>query len=262
MRAVASFPPLPGPSIVRSLVSTGTARICFFLLFLCGILSASLLFSPIASGQQTTLKRYDVYAGFADLNSPALGLNQTGLHTQFGVNERKWYALGFDYSVSSGSTVLKPDLLPLTLQQQLAPIIEAYILAGVVPPTYQLTLPAHIMTQSFAAGPQFAYRHFRRVTLFVRPSVGAFRLAATPHPADPVATTISQALVPSGHKVDWTGFYGFGGGDEILLTPHFGVRTQMDVVHNHPFNDILANGFWTLRYSVGLNVHAGRNILK
>jgi len=220
------------------------------------------LFSPIASGQQATLKRYDMYAGFADLNSPALGLNQTGLHTQFGVNERKWYALGFDYSVSSGSTVLKPDLLPLTLQQQLAPIIEAYILAGAVPPTYQLTLPAHIVTQSLAVGPQFAYRHFRRVTLFVRPSVGAFRLAATPHPADPVATTISQALVPSGHKVDWTGFYGFGGGDEILLTPHFGVRTQMDVVHNHPFNDILANGFWTLRYSVGLNVHAGRNILK
>lgn len=262
MRAVASFPRLTGPSIARSLVSTGTPRNCFFSLFLCGILSASLLFSPIASGQQTTLKRYDVYVGFADLNSPALGLNQTGVHTQFGVNERKWYALGFDYSVSSGSTVLKPDLLPVALQEQLAPIIEAYILAGVVPPTYQLTLPAHIMTQSFAAGPQFAYRHFSRVTLFVRPSVGAFRLAATPHPADPVASAISQALVPSGHKVDWTGFYGFGGGDEILLTPHFGVRSQMDVVYNHPFNDILANGFWTIRYSVGLNVHLGKNILK
>lgn len=228
----------------------------------CAILVASFLFATIAGAQQTQLKRYDVYVGFADLNSPALGLNQTGLHTQFGFNERSWYALGFDYSVSSGSTVLKPDLLPVTLQEELAPIIEAYILAGVVPPTYQLTLPAHIMTQSLAGGPQFAYRHFRRVTLFVRPSVGAFRLAATPHPADPVATAISQALVPSGHKVDWTGFYGFGGGDEIQLTPHFGVRSQMDVVYNHPFNDILANGFWTMRYSVGLNIHAGKNILK
>ena len=111
MRAVARFPPPPGPSIVRSLVSTGAARICFFLLFLCGVLSASLLFSPIAAAQQTQLKRYDLYVGFADLNSPALGLNQTGVHTQFGVNERSWYALGFDYSGSSGSTVLKPDLL-------------------------------------------------------------------------------------------------------------------------------------------------------
>lgn len=262
MRAVASFFPEQGPRIPHSHFSTGTARICLYLLFAFEILSASFLFLPIASGQQTTLKRYDVYAGFADLNSPALGLNQTGLHTQFGMNERRWYALGFDYSVSSGSTVLKPDLLPTSLQQQLAPIIEQYILAGVVPQTYQLTLPAHVMTQSFAAGPQFAYRHFSRVTLFVRPSVGAFRLAATPHPGDPIATVISQALVPSGHKVDWTGFYGFGGGDEILLTPHFGVRTQMDLVWNHPFNDILANGFWTVRYSVGLNVHAGRNILE
>ncbi len=262
MRAVASFLPEQEPRIPRSHFLAGTTRICLYLLFAFGVLSASFVLSPTASAQQTTLKRYDVYAGFADLNSPALGLNQTGLHMQFGVNERRWYALGFDYSVSSGSTVLKPDLLPTALQQQLAPIVKEYILAGVVPPTYQLTLPANVMTQSLAAGPQFAYRHFSRVTLYVRPSVGAFRLAATPHPGDPVATVISQALVPSGHKVDWTGFYGFGGGDEVLLTPHFGVRTQIDLVWNHPFNDILANGFWTARYSAGLNVHVGRNILK
>lgn len=94
------------------------------------------------------------------------------------------------------------------------------------------------------------------------PFCGAFRLAATIHPADPVATEIPQLLAPSGQTVDWTGFYGFGGGGEILLTPHFGVRSQMDVVYNHPFNNILANGFWTMRYSVGLNLHAGKNILK
>ncbi len=263
MRTVASSPAAQNSlPISRGCFSDGKAWTSWQFPFACAIFTVSFLLATIAAAQQTQLKRYDLYVGFADLNSPALGLNQTGVHTQFGVNERNWYAIGFDYSASSGSTVLKPDLLPVTLQQQLAPIIEAYILAGVVPPTYQLTLPAHIMTQSLAAGPQFAYRHFRRVTLFVRPSVGAFRLAATPHPGDPVATTISQALVPSGHKVDWTGFYGFGGGDEILLTPHFGVRSQMDVVYNHPFNDILANGFWTMRYSVGLNIHAGKNILK
>jgi hypothetical protein len=263
MIAVASSPAAQdSPRSSRRCFSSGKMWTCRRFPFAFAILTASILSTTIAAAQQTQLKRYDVYVGFADLNSPALGLNQTGLHTQFGVNERSWYALGFDYSVSSGSTVLKPDLLPVTLQEQLAPIIEAYILAGVIPPTYQLTLPAHILTQSLAAGPQFAYRHFSRVTLFVRPSVGAFRLAATPHPSDPVAAAISQALVPSGHKVDWTGFYGFGGGDEILLTPHFGVRSQMDVVYNHPFDDILANGFWTLRYSVGLNVHVGRNILK
>ena len=97
--------------------------------------------STMAGAQQTELKRYDLYVGFADLNSPALGLNQTGLHTQFGVNMLRWYALSFDYSVSSGSTALKADLLPVTLQEQLAPLIEAYIEAGIIPPTYQLTLP-------------------------------------------------------------------------------------------------------------------------
>ncbi|HET9100769.1 MAG TPA: hypothetical protein VFN62_10285 [Acidobacteriaceae bacterium] len=250
------------PRISPRSFSAGMAWTCYLFPFACAISIAAFLLATIAHAQQTQLKRYDVYVGFADLNSPALGLNQTGLHTQFGVNVRRWYAMGFDYSVSSGSTVLKPDLLPITLQEQLAPIIVAYIEAGVIPPTYQLALPADITTQSFAAGPQFAYRHFSRVTLFVRPSVGAFRLAATAHPADPVTTTISHALVPSGHKVDWTDFYGLGGGDEILLTPHFGVRSQMDVVYNHPFNDILANGFWTMRYSVGLNIHAGKDIFK
>ncbi len=263
MSIVASSPAAKNsPCISPQCFSAGKAWTYCLFPFASAIVIASFLLATIADAQQTQLKRYDLYVGFADLNSPALGLNQTGLHTQFGVNVREWYALGFDYSVSRGSTVLKPDLLPVTLQEQLAPLILAYIQAGVVPPTYQLKLPAHIMTQSFAAGPQFSYRHFRRVTLFVRPSVGAFRLAATLHPADPLATEVSQLLAPSNPTVDWTGFYGFGGGDEILLTPHFGVRSQMDVVYNHPFNDILANGFWTMRYSVGLNIHAGKNILK
>lgn len=211
--------------------------------------------------QQTTLKKYDLYTGFTDLDSPALGLNQKGFHTQAGMNVRRWLVFGLDYSVSSGSTVLTPDLLPVPLQQQLGGIVEQLVIAGQIPPTFQLTIPAHIVTQSLAGGPQFSYRRFTRVTPFVRPSVGAFRLAATPHPTNPVATLISQALVPSGHKVDWTGFYGFGGGDEVILTPRVGVRTQMDVVHNHPFNDILAKGFWTMRYSAGLNFHFGRDIL-
>ncbi|MHB1935782.1 MAG: hypothetical protein ACYCOR_04280 [Acidobacteriaceae bacterium] len=108
MRAVASFPPLSGPSIPHSRFSTLRTWIGCYLLFAFGVLQVSFVLLPSASGQQTQLKRYDVYVGFADLNSPALGLNQTGLHTQFGVNERRWYALGFDYSVGSGSTVLKP----------------------------------------------------------------------------------------------------------------------------------------------------------
>lgn len=220
-----------------------------------------LIFGGAVSAQQTELRKYDAYAGFVDLNSPALGLNQTGFHTQGGVNLKSWLVMGGDYSVSAGQTVLKPDLLPAATQQQLGEVILALIQQGIIPPTYQLLLPANVFTQSFAAGPQFSYRHFRRVTLFARPSLGAFRIGATPRPRDPVATQISQILVPSGHKVDWTGFYGVGWGGEYQVTRLAGIRAQMDLVHNHPFNDILANGFWTVRSSIGLNFHFGHNIL-
>src|SRR5487761_1136354 len=105
--------------------------------------------------QQTTLQKYDLYTGFSDLDSPALGLNQKGFHTQAGMNVRRWLVSGLDYSVSSGSTVLKPGLLPTPLQQQLGGIVEQFVIAGQIPPTFQLTIPAHIVTQSFAGGPQF-----------------------------------------------------------------------------------------------------------
>lgn len=214
-----------------------------------------------ATAQQTDVSRYTLYAGFGDLNSPALGLNQTGFHTQFGVNMRRWYALGADYSVNAGQSVLTPGLLPQNLQQEFGQVILALIQQGIIPPTYQLRIPANVFTQSIAIGPQFEYRHFRRVTIFARPSFGAFRLGATPRPQDPVAAQVAAALVPSGHKVDWTGFYGFGVGDDIRLTRLLWIRTQMDAVYNHPFNDILANGFWTYRTSAGLDFHFGRNIL-
>ena len=228
-------------------------RLTLFVLFL--------IAGSTAVAQQKYVGRYDVYTGFADLNTPALGLNQTGFHTQAGFNMRRWYSLGLDYSVSTGSEVLKPDLLPAALQQELAPIIIQYMQAGVIPPTYQLTVPANVFTQSFAAGPQLAYRHFSRATLYLRPSLGAFRLAATPRPTNYVATVIAKALVPSGHKVDWTGFYGVGGGAELKITRHLGLMSQLDIVYNHPFNDILANGTWTERYSIGPLFHFGRNVV-
>lgn len=210
--------------------------------------------------QQSYVGRYDAYAGFTDFNTPALGLNQIGAHTQGGVDLRRWLSLGVDYSVVQGSEVLKPDLLPGVLQQEIAPVITQLIGAGVIPPGYQLTVPANVSTQSFAAGPQFAYRHFSRATLYLRPSFGAFRVAATPRPKDPVAALVTKTLIPAGYKVDWTGFYGMGGGAELKVSRHIGILPQIDLVYNHPFNDILANGNWTMRYSIGPVFHFGGNV--
>jgi hypothetical protein len=106
-----------------------------------------------------------------------------------------------------------------------------------------------------------AYRHFRNETLFLRPLfAGAIYEMATPKPGDPIAAAIVAQLAPSGQKTDTTWFLGAGGGIDFLFSRHFAMRTQVDVVHDHLFNDLLANGRWTVRFSVGPAFNFGRNV--
>jgi hypothetical protein len=219
-----------------------------------------LLFATAIQAQQAYISRYDAYSGFTDLYTPELGLNQTGFHTQVGINPRTWLSVGFDYSISTGDELLTTPLLTPTLQAQVNAAQAAYIAAGLLPPNYRLAVSTDATTHTFALGPQLAYRHFTRATLFVRPSLGALRERATPHPADPFATAVAKELAPAGYKQDWTGFYGVGGGGDIVVTKHLGLRLQIDIVYDHPFNDILANGRWTYRFAVGPSFHMGRNI--
>ena len=217
------------------------------------------MISPAARAQQP-IRRFDVYAGFADLNAPALGLNQPGFHAQAGINARRWLSVGGDYTVASGGELLTTGLLPTALQAQVNGAQQQFIALGLLPASYHLAVPTESSTQTFAFGPQLAYRHFARVTLFLRPSLGALRERAVPHAQDPFQQLVVAQLAPAGFKRDWTGFYGVGGGAEFAVTGRIGVRAQMDAVYNHPFNDILANGRWTYRSSVGLAFHFGREI--
>jgi hypothetical protein len=210
--------------------------------------------------QQDYVGRYDIYNGYAALIAPNIDLTTRGYHFQGGWNQRTWLSEGFDYSVTTGHTELTPDLLPTALQQQLAQQILQLIKAGLIPPTYQVYVPVDSNTQTFAAGPQFNYRKFQRVTFFIRPSLGAVHETATPHPHDFVTTAIAQELVPSGKKSDWTGFYGFGGGYDLNATKHIAIRMQTDVVYFHVFNDLLKDGRWDFRWSVGPTFHFGGNI--
>jgi hypothetical protein len=210
--------------------------------------------------QQTDVERFDVYAGFAGFETPELNLAQRGFHFQAGENLRKWLAVGFDYSEGSGHNALTPNLLLPSLQQELGLEIEQLIAEGVIPPNYKLVVPTDAFSQTFAFGPQVTYRHYKPVTFFIRPSLGAIRQRVTPHPTDPVSAAIVAQLVPAGYKVDWQGFYGFGGGLEWNATKHFGIRAQTDLVYWRLFNDLLANGTWTSRYTIGLAYHFGKNI--
>jgi hypothetical protein len=210
-----------------------------------------------ANAQQTYVSRYDVYAGFADIDSPMLGLNEHGFHLQAGMNMRTWLSVGADYSEGTGSQVLTPDLMSAAQQATISAEETAFGLVG-----YHLAVPATAATQTFAFGPQLVNRHYSKLTLFVRPSLGALRERAVPYknPADPFESGVVASLAPAGFKLDWTGFYGFGGGAEVAVSKHIGIRGQFDAVYNHPFNDIIADGRWTYRFSVGPSFHFGRNV--
>ncbi len=221
-----------------------------------------LMFALQALGQQSYVGRYDLFAGYTYLNSPQISLAENGFHMQAGLRPRTWYSLGFDYSVASGPATITPGVLTTSLQTQLGGLLAELAQAGKLPPGYTLSLPVDSLTQNFAAGPQFAYRHWSAVTLYLRPSFGAIHETATLRPADPIATLIASQLAPSGKKQDWTGFYGVGGGADVNLSRHFGIRVQADFVHDHLFNDILKNGRNTVRFSVGPALQFGRNIAK
>lgn len=235
-------------------------RIVFLRAFAMAAIAAFLTSPAIfLHAQQTYVSRYDAYAGFADIDSPALGLNERGFHIQVGMNPRRWLSFGGDYSKASGPQILTADILPADLQTRINAAQAGYISLGLLPPNYHLAVPTDAYTQTFAFGPQLVDRHHSRFTLFLRPSLGALRERAVPHPADAFQAVIVKQLAPAGSKTDWTGFYGVGGGGEVAVARHMGVRAQIDIVYNHPFNDILASGRWTFRYSVGPSFHFGAN---
>ena len=138
---------------------------------------------PAASAQQDYVGRYDLYTGFSDLYTPGLNkINQKGFHLQAGINNNRWLSTGFDYSIQTGNTSLIPGFASPAIVAGITQLYEEYALtegqAG-LPPTYAVNVPLSATTQTFTAGSQLNYRHFSKMTLFIRPSLAAFRLNAT-----------------------------------------------------------------------------------
>jgi hypothetical protein len=223
------------------------------------------LASTTALGQQAYVSRYNLFAGYTFLDSPHVSLFENGLHTQAGVNVKTWLALGFDYSISGGSLTLTPSLLTPTLQTDLGGLLQ---LLG-APANTPIAIPTNSRTQTFAGGPQFEFRHYKQVTFFVRPSVGAIHEMAT---AEPGSNALYQTIVGAfeqigtleagGKKTDTVVFYGGGGGADFNVSKHFALRVQADLVYDHLFSDTLQDGRMTLRFSVGPTFNLGKNIKK
>jgi hypothetical protein len=211
--------------------------------------------------QQDYVGLFDLYNGFTWFDSPSAKLQERGYHLQAGINARTWLAVGFDYSVVQGTLTLTPNLLKPALQSQIAGQLAGLEAVGVIPAGYQVAVSTASTSQTFAFGPQLEYRHFRQVTLFVRPSIGAINESATSHPTDAVTTAIVEQLAPSGKKTDWEAFYGFGGGVDVNFLRHASIRLQADFVHNDLFTDILKSSRNSVRLSIGPAFHFGKNIV-
>ena len=222
---------------------------------------------PVFS-QQDYVTRFDAYAGYAYFNSPHIGLAESGYHVQLGVRPATWLSLGFDYSRAYGDLTLTPDELVTSQYQTLTSTI-AYLKTipaayGGLPSSYTLAVPAHSKTQTFAGGPQLSYRHFKKVTLFIRPDLGVMLERATPHPTagDAFAANVAANLAPPGYKHDTVMFYGFGGGVDFNFSRHVSWRVQADFVHDHLFDDLLKDSRNTVRVSFGPAFNIGKNIVK
>lgn len=226
------------------------------------IFLALLVLAAPALCQPKYVTRYDAFVGYAYLNSPAIELPENGVQLQIGVRPKTWYSLGFDYSNVRGELKLSPHLLPTTLQQQLGAQLAQLAAAGRLPAGYSLVVPAGSTTQTFAAGPQLAFRHWSKVTLFLRPSIGYIREVAVPRPKDAIATGITNQLAPSGKKIDWTRFYGVGGGADLNFSRHVSLRVQADYVYDHLFPEILRDGRRTVRFGIGPAFNFGKNIVE
>jgi hypothetical protein len=157
--------------VLRRATSVGLRRVLLFVI--------ALTFPDRALSQQDYVGRFDIYNGFTYFDSPDIHLTQRGYHLQLGFNATTWLALGFDYSVATGTLNLTSDLLKPSLEASIQASLEPLILAGLIPPNFELSVPTSTLTQTFAAGPQFVFRHFRYATLFIRPSIGAIREVAT-----------------------------------------------------------------------------------
>lgn len=222
---------------------------------------AVVLFAVLTSltgfSQQTNIPMFSTFAGFAYLSTPSLNLTQRGFDGDFGYNMRPWLTLGGDFSVETGSTSLFPDKLNLATQAKLAPYLP------LLPPGYVLAVPYSATNYTYEAGPQFNYRHFKKVTLFARPALGALHADFTAHPADPIQAAIVSALLNGGKsKTDTVVFYGFGGGVTWEITPNFGLRMTSDFVHYNFFSDLLNGPRNSVRVAIGTKFSFGKNIAK
>lgn len=219
------------------------------------VLLLLLLLSGVSIAQQEYVSRFDAFGGYSYFSSPKLNLVQRGFNGEFGVNVKRWVAVGVDFSIFDGHSSLLPTHLNPKVQAQLAPVL-ATLPAGTV-----IWVPYDAKTYTFSAGPQINIRHWKTVTPFVRPAFGLLHEKVKAKPNTPLTTMLVGNLIgSSGEKSDTVLFYGFSGGVDINISRHFAIRAAADFVHTHLFGHLLDGGRNNVRVSFGPAFRWGGNV--
>ncbi len=223
--------------------------------FFC-LLPLFLLTTLTCPAQQKEIKQFTAIGGFTYLSTPSLNLVTRGFNGDFAANVRPWLSMGFDFSTSSGDNTVIPSYLSSATQLKLAAMLPHGF------PVSAVTVPTQISVQTYQMGPQLNYRHFRHLTLFVRPALGALHAKIQTNPLTGTAPLVSALLGGKLSSSDTVPFYGFGGGFSWEITPHFGLRTSADFARFDFFSDVLNGHRNAVRISVMPKFSFGKNIVR
>lgn len=209
----------------------------------------SLICFPLLAQQQKDINRYTLFTGFDYLISPARNLTERGFEGDFGVTVRPWLGVGGDFS-AMGSDVISGAGTISGGETVYATAVNTLLGPGAADAIH---VPFKSTTYTFAAGPQFYIRKFERVTFLVRPGLGGIHENANiTFPAQ--LGLIFQGLgiaPPNARQTDTEFFFGVGGGFDVNVSRHVGLRFATDWVNTHLFPSLLSPRQNYVRFSIG-----------
>jgi hypothetical protein len=186
--------------------------------------------------------------------SPARNLTERGFDLDFGVTVKPWMALGGDFSAIGDSIISGKGTINGSETVYADPVSAIGI------PPSSIHVPFSSTTYTFAVGPQFYWRRFRKVTFLGRPGFGGIHESANltfPPQLAPVFSLLALPI-PKSQQTDTTWFLGLGGGVDVNLSRLVGLRFTVDWVNTHLFSDLLINRQNYVRFTVGPTFRWGR----
>jgi opacity protein-like surface antigen len=210
----------------------------------CVVLICSML------AQQTDINRYTLFTGFDYMISPARNLTERGFDVDFGVTMKPWLALGGDFGAMGDAIISGAG----TINGSETTYATAINQSGLIPGgASSIKVAFKSTTYTFAAGPQFYLRKWKKFTLLGRPGFGGIHEKADitfPSTLVPLFTFLKLPL-PNPHQTDTEVFFGLGGGVDVNVSRKVGVRFATDWVNTHLFSNLLVPRQNYVRFSLG-----------